>query len=152
MSAAILRYTLNERVNHWIAGLTYIYCLVTGLAFWSPYMFWLAAVVGGGAVARFWHPWVGLVFTASVFWMYKVWRGDMMTTNADRAWMKSIRFYIRNEDENLPPVGRFNYGQKLYFWLVFYCFRALDCGLWNPSRGVCAGCATWPWRYTWVPR
>ena len=35
-SERILRYTLGERVNHWIGGLTYIYCLVTGLAFWSP--------------------------------------------------------------------------------------------------------------------
>jgi len=28
--------------------------------------------------------------------------------------------YIRNEDENLPPIWRFNYGQKLFFWLTFY--------------------------------
>jgi len=46
---AILRYTLNERVNHWIAGLTYLYCLMTGLAFWSPYLFWMAVILGGGA-------------------------------------------------------------------------------------------------------
>ena len=44
----ILRYTLSERVHHWLAALTYIYCLITGLAFWSPYMFWLADLVGGG--------------------------------------------------------------------------------------------------------
>ena len=31
----ILRYTLGERVTHWIAGLSYIYLLITGLAFWS---------------------------------------------------------------------------------------------------------------------
>jgi len=117
---AILRYTLSERVHHWIAGLAYIYCLVTGLAFWSPYMFWLAVLVGGGAVARFWHPWLGLVFAASVFWMYKVWRRDMAITGADRAWTKSIKFYIRNEDENLPPIGRFNYGQKMFFWAMFF--------------------------------
>ena len=57
----ILRYTLDERIHHWLAGLTYVYCLITGLAFWSPYLFWLAAMVGGGAVARFWHPWSGVV-------------------------------------------------------------------------------------------
>ena len=117
---AILRYSLSERVNHWIAGLTYLYCLMTGLAFWSPYLFWMAVVMGGGPVSRFWHPWFGLVFTASVFWMYKIWRRDMLVTAADRAWEKSIQNYIRNEDQNLPPIGRFNYGQKLYFWLIFY--------------------------------
>ncbi len=118
--ATILRYTLNERTNHWIAGLTYVYCLITGLAFWSPYLFWLAVIVGGGATSRFWHPWFGLVFTASVFLMYKTWRRDMLITNADRAWSKAVRYYIRNEDEKLPPIDRFNYGQKVYFWLIFY--------------------------------
>jgi formate dehydrogenase subunit gamma len=116
----ILRYTLAERVNHWIAGLSYMYCLITGLAFWSPYMFWLAILVGGGPTARAWHPWFGLVFTASVLWMFKIWRSDMLTTDADRAWRKAMPHYIRNEDENLPPIGRFNYGQKLFFWLMVY--------------------------------
>lgn len=115
----ILRYTLAERVNHWIAGLSYVYLLVTGLAFWSPYLFWMALLVGGGATARFWHPWVGLLFTASVAWMRKIWRGDMQITEADRAWRLSIRSYIRNEDEHLPPVGRFNMGQKQFFWLMY---------------------------------
>jgi formate dehydrogenase subunit gamma len=117
---AILRYTLHERIIHWIAGLTYVYCLITGLAFWSPYMFWLAVLVGGGAVARFWHPWSGVVFTLSVAAMYNVWRRDMITTGADRAWREKMRYYIRNEDENLPPIWRFNYGQKLFFWVMFY--------------------------------
>lgn len=116
----ILRYTLGERINHWIAGFSYIYCLLTGLAFWSPYMFWMATVVGGGPTARFWHPWFGLIFTASVLWMYRIWRTDMLTTDADRAWWKAVRYYVRNEDEKLPAVGRFNFGQKLFFWLMFY--------------------------------
>jgi formate dehydrogenase subunit gamma len=117
---SILRYTLGERLNHWIAGLSYVYCLITGLAFWSPYMFWLADLVGGGPTARFWHPWLGLVFAVSTGWMYKLWRTDMLITDADRAWWTAVRHYIRNEDRALPPIGRFNYGQKLFFWLMLY--------------------------------
>jgi formate dehydrogenase subunit gamma len=142
---AILRYTLNERVNHWIAGLTYLYCLATGLAFWSPYVFWMAVVLGGGPASRFWHPWFGLVFTASVFWMYKIWRRDMLMSDADRAWSKSIRFYIRNEDENLPPIGRFNYGQKLFFWAMFFGVMLLlvsGVGLWFVE--------SIPWSLRWL--
>jgi formate dehydrogenase subunit gamma len=116
----ILRYTFGERVNHWIAGLSYIYCLITGLGLWSPYMFWLADLVGGGPTARFWHPWLGLIFVASTLWMYKIWRNDMRITPEDRAWEKAMPHYIRNEDEDLPPIWRFNYGQKLFFWLMFY--------------------------------
>jgi len=48
----VTRYTFGERVNHWFGSLTYIYLLITGLAFWSPYLYWLAAVVGGGSAAR----------------------------------------------------------------------------------------------------
>jgi formate dehydrogenase subunit gamma len=111
---------MAERLNHWIAAFSYIYCLITGLGFWSPYMFWLTTLVGGGPTARFWHPWFGLVFTASVGWMYMIWRQDLRPTGADRAWRESINDYIRNQDEKLPPSGRFNYGQKLYFWLAFW--------------------------------
>ncbi len=116
----IPRYSFAERANHWIGALTYTYLLMTGLAFWSPYLYWLAAVVGGGPVARSWHPWVGLIFAASVFWTFKEWRRDMQMDESDRAWAKAIPYYIENEDDRLPPVGRFNYGQKLFFWGIFY--------------------------------
>ncbi len=116
----IMRYSLIERVNHWIAGLTYIYLLLTGLGFWSPYLFWFTAIFGGGPASRFWHPWIGLVFFLSVMWMYVMWLGDMHITPVDLAWKEKVGYYIRNEDENLPPVGRFNWGQKLLFWVMFW--------------------------------
>jgi formate dehydrogenase subunit gamma len=116
----IVRYTFVERINHWVGALSYLYLLVTGLAFWSPYLYWLAAVVGGGATARFWHPWFGLIFTLSLFVTFGQWRRDMQIDDADRAWRKAIPEYIRNEDDKLPPVGRFNYGQKLFFWGIFF--------------------------------
>jgi formate dehydrogenase subunit gamma len=116
----IPRYSMVERVNHWLGGLTYIYLLMTGLAFWSPYLFWMAAIAGGGPTARFWHPWVGLIFAASLSWTFIQWRGDMNIDDSDRAWAKAIPDYIQNEDDKLPPVGRFNYGQKLFFWGMFY--------------------------------
>jgi formate dehydrogenase subunit gamma len=141
----ILRYSFGERVMHWVAGLSYVYLLVTGLAFWSPYMFWLVDLVGGGPTARFWHPWIGLVWFAGVFWMYTAWRGDMRTTNADREWAKHIGDYIRNEDENLPPIGRFNIGQKQFFWIMFY----------SGIASLLSGIAMWlvndvPWSLRWM--
>src|ERR1700692_69273 len=116
----ILRYTLSERVHHWAGALFYIYCLITGLAFWSPYMYWLAALLGGGSASRFCLPWFGLSFSVSMFWMYRMWDRDMLTTDDDRRWSKAMEHYVKNEDEQLPPIGRFNYGQKLFFWLMFY--------------------------------
>jgi formate dehydrogenase subunit gamma len=116
----VIRYTLDERIHHWLAGITYVYCLITGLAFWSPYLFWLAALVGGGATARYWHPWSGVIFAISVVWMGKLWHKDMATTDADRKWSHAMKYYIENQDEKLPPIGRFNYGQKIFFWVMLW--------------------------------
>ena len=141
----ILRYTLEERINHWFGALTYMYCLITGLAFWSPYMYWLAAIVGGGPTARFWHPWFGLAFAASMILMFIHWDRDVRTTEADRRWSHDIEFYIKNEDKKVPPAGRFNYGQKLFFWLMFYGIILLfisGLGLWFVE--------SIPWSLRWL--
>ena len=57
----ICRYTLLERTIHWLAALTYAYVLLTGLAFYSPHLYWIAAILGGAPTSRFWHPWIALV-------------------------------------------------------------------------------------------
>lgn len=117
----ILRYGFVERANHWVAALSYIYLLVTGLAFWSPWLFWLAILGGGPQVSRTLHPWFGVVFACSVFYMYALWASQMRTTETDKAWWRSVGYYVRNEDEKMPPAGRYNAGQKFLFWGFFIC-------------------------------
>jgi len=116
----IVRYTLAERINHWLAGLSYLYLLLSGLALFSPYLYWIAAVLGGGATVRFWHPWIGLIFTVAVLWMHNLWRNDMRTTAADKAWNREVKKYIENRDDEMPPVDRFNPGQKQFYWAMFF--------------------------------
>jgi formate dehydrogenase subunit gamma len=117
----VLRYTFHERLIHWMAGLSYVYLLLTGLAFWSPWLFWLTVLFGGGTIARELHPWVGLIFVAAVLLMYRMWAVQMGETAVDKQWWDSIGHYIRNEDEEVPTAGRFNGGQKLLFWGFFWC-------------------------------
>jgi formate dehydrogenase subunit gamma len=116
----IVRYTLHERVCHWVAGLSYVYLLATGLALFTPHLYWIAAVLGGGPTIRFWHPWVGLVFAAGVVWMHNIWRNDMRTTAADRVWNRNVKLYIENRDDEMPPAGRFNPGQKQFYWAMLF--------------------------------
>lgn len=128
----VLRYTLHERMVHWAAGFSYVYLLMTGLAFWTPWMFWMAVVLGGGSVSRMLHPWAGLIFTWSVWRMYVIWKQDMWITDTDRKWAKTIGAYVRNEEEEMhpvhaertwqewAPVDRFNLGQKYLFWVMFW--------------------------------
>lgn len=133
----ILRYTLIERVMHWIAALAYIYVLLTGLAFYSPHLYWLATILGGAPTSRFWHPWLGVVFALTIVWMLRAWRSDMRITAVDRKWGKAIEHYIRNEDEDLPPIDRFNLGQKQFFWAMLYAALVLLVSglvLWFPEK------------------
>ena len=119
-SGKIVRYAFLERLVHWIAAISYVYLLLTGLAFWTPALFWLAIVLGGGFLSRALHPAVGVAFAAIVLWMYSIWRRDMRITAVDRDWRKAMRHYVRNEDHLVPAAGRFNYGQKVLFWVLVW--------------------------------
>jgi formate dehydrogenase subunit gamma len=141
----ILRYTFHERIVHWLAAISYIYCLLTGLAFYSPWLFWLAIALGGGQISRILHPWIGLLFIAGVLQMYALWARQMSMNDEDRAWFRSVGYYIRNVDDKMPPVGRYNAGQKLLFW-GFVVFGALlflsGLVLWFPEYI--------PWSLAWL--
>jgi formate dehydrogenase subunit gamma len=117
----VLRYKFHERLIHWMAGLSYIYLLLTGLAFWSPWLFWIAVGLGGATVSRELHPWFGLIFVFAVLLMYRMWGRQMHGAPVDKEWWDSIPHYIRNEDEQVPTAGRFNGGQKLLFWGFLWC-------------------------------
>jgi formate dehydrogenase subunit gamma len=116
----ILRYTFRERMVHWVAGFSYVYLLLTGLAFWSPWLLWIAVALGGGQVSRMLHPWAGLIFAGAVLYMYGMWAKQMRHTEADRAWWKAVKYYSSNQDDKMPPAGRYNAGQKFLFWGFFW--------------------------------
>jgi formate dehydrogenase subunit gamma len=140
----ILRYVFIERLMHWTAALSYVYLLLTGLAFWSPWLFWIATVLGGPTISREIHPWIGLLFVAATIWMYQVWAGQMRETKLDEQWWRALPHYIKNEDALVPKVGRFNAGQKSLFWGFFWCGLLLLLSgvvLWFPQQ------VSWSWRY-----
>ncbi|HSH76694.1 MAG TPA: formate dehydrogenase subunit gamma [Longimicrobiales bacterium] len=112
------RFTYVERIVHWVVGLSFLALLLTGLAFSHPRLFWLTSLFGGGALARILHPWMGLVFSASAVAMLRIWMRDMRITHADRAWLRAIRHYAVHDKERVPPAGKYNAGQKLFFWAM----------------------------------
>lgn len=116
----IERYTFRERFMHWLTGVTYLYCLATGLAFYSPHLYWLAYMLGGAPTSRFWHPIIAIVFVMGTLWMNNLWRRDMQMTDTDRQWMDRVEAYVTNDEAHTPPSGRFNAGQKLFYWLMIY--------------------------------
>lgn len=115
----VLRYSFHERLIHWMAAVPYVYALATGLAFWSPWLFWMAVVLGGTTISRELHPIAGCVFVFATFLMLRMWGVQMKETPADKAWWAAVPYYIRNQDDKMPSADRFNPGQKLLFWGFF---------------------------------
>jgi formate dehydrogenase subunit gamma len=112
----IQRFTYLERVVHWVVGLSFLFLLLTGLAFSHPRLFWITSLVGGGATARILHPWMGLLFGASFVAMLVIWARDMRVDADDRAWLRAIRHYAVHDREKVPAAGKYNGGQKMFFW------------------------------------
>src|SRR5258708_34774927 len=133
----VLSYTFRERVGHWINGAAYTYLLATGLALFTPYLYWLAAVLGGGGTIRFWHPWIGLVYLVTIFWMHSKWKSDMGAHDNDQKCKDNIKNYIQNHDEMVPTQDRFNAGPKHFWWAMFYSTIILlitGIVMWFPER------------------
>jgi formate dehydrogenase subunit gamma len=117
--------------------LSYSYCLFTGLALFTPYLYWLATVLGGGGTIRYWHPWVGLVYLASILWMHSKWKADMAPIPEDAKWRENMQNYVENRDDLVPPQGRFNAGQKLFWKVMFWCALILlvtGIVMWFPEK------------------
>ena len=120
-SGRVLRYTFHERLIHWMAAFSYIYLMLTGLAFWSPWLFWIAILFGGPTISRELHPWAGLIFVFATLLMHRMWGKQMHETELDKEFLRAVPYYIRNEDELVPSADRFNAGQKFLFWGFFWC-------------------------------
>lgn len=141
----ILRYDLHERAVHWLVGLTCVYLILTGLGLHAASLFWLMRILGGGQVARLWHPIIGVVYFVSLVWMWILWHKDLKPAAPDAAWMKSVLFYMTNRDEHLPPTDRWNPGQKIFFWMMLVAGFALVLSgavLWFPEQV--------PWSWKWL--
>ncbi|TOZ39599.1 formate dehydrogenase subunit gamma [Burkholderia pseudomallei] len=121
----IVRYTANERSNHWITAISFVLLALSGLALFHPSMFWMTALFGGGQWTRILHPFVGLVMFASFAVMVvRYWRHNLLDAG-DRQWLRQMDDVFANREDKLPEVGRYNAGQKLLFFVMVACLLLL---------------------------
>jgi formate dehydrogenase subunit gamma len=113
----ILRFTPAERIVHWLVALAFVYVALTGLALWSPRLYGLSTLFGGGTTARAWHPWGGVLFAGVLLIMFVRWAGQMRLDSDDRRWLRMSHRYAIHDHAGLPEAGRFNGGQKALFWV-----------------------------------
>jgi formate dehydrogenase subunit gamma len=116
----VVRHRLSSRLIHWGVAFFFFAALLSGLPIWTPILGWMAALFGGLSVCRWLHPWLGggfFVFTAVMFFH---WVRDMRIEKHERGWLGPKMFrYLRHEAHD-PDVGKYNGGQKLFFFLVAF--------------------------------
>ena len=110
------RFSFAERVIHWSVALSFLYAALTGLGLWSPHLYWLAALLGGGSTVGRWHPIGGLLFAVAFSVMFRGWRRLMRLDADDRLWLRHAQRFILHEEFGVLESGRFNGGQKALFW------------------------------------
>lgn len=117
MARYIRRYDDRTRLNHWGVALLFFAAALSGLAFFHPALFFLTHLFGGGPWARILHPFLGVLMVLGFVGLFvPLWRENRLDGH-DRAWLRASGRMLRGDKHGMPPVGKYNAGQKLVFWL-----------------------------------
>ncbi|WP_368660942.1 formate dehydrogenase subunit gamma [Paracoccus sp. (in: a-proteobacteria)] len=114
----VSRYRWFTRLNHWIIATTTILLLLSGLAFFHPWLYGLTALFGGGQTARWLHPLLGLVLFVGYTLIFIQLVPRNIPRRDDVVWVKHIRDVMDQNEEKLPTLGKYNAGQKFVFWAM----------------------------------
>lgn len=107
-------FTVFNRIVHTIAAISFILLVPTGLVMIFGDFF------GGGAFVRTCkeiHAISTLLFLISVIPMFFMWVGRMFLSSDDIKWMMIVGGYLSKKKRPIP-AGKFNAGQKAWFWLA----------------------------------
>ena len=112
----IIRNTTATRINHWITATCFVLLMLSGLSMFHPLLFFLSGAIRRRAVgAR--DPSLDRLRAARELrgLIVQFWRDNFFNRD-DIAWLAAFGRVLRNEEENVPELGRFNAGQKFVFW------------------------------------
>ena len=107
-------FSFFKRVVHWVSALAFMVLVPTGV------MIVFGKYFGGGTpveIARHLHGMATIFFLISVIPMFLFWVTEMLPTFDDIKWMFILGGYLSKEKQEIP-AGKFNAGQKMWFWLA----------------------------------
>lgn len=132
----VRRYSGSARVNHWIVAISFVLLMLTGAGLFHPSLYPVTELFGGGATARWLHPWAGVVLFVAFLGLFLRFFVANLPELTDFTWLARVRHVLSGHDEYLPEVGKYNAGQKMVFWsqsvLVTLMFISGIC-LWEPG-------------------
>jgi len=114
----IARHNFLSRFSHWAVAVTFVVALLTGMPIWTPVFGWMAHLFGGLTVCRLLHPWAGVAFFLFSVERFFQWLPDMHFKEPDVDWFRQRRSKSSRAGIDDSQVGKYNGGQKLYFWAV----------------------------------
>ncbi|MDR1555322.1 MAG: formate dehydrogenase subunit gamma [Campylobacteraceae bacterium] len=120
-------FNLFARTFHWIAALSFIILVPTGLIMVFGDFF------GGGTFVRACknlHGIATIIFAISVLPITFSWIKDMLLSKDDIKWFAMMGGYLSKAKREVPS-GKFNGGQKMWFWI------AIPGGLLMIATGAC---------------
>ena len=100
------------RKIHMVAAVTFSILTITGL------LIIFGSFLGGGffiRICRYFHIGAAIIFTVTAPMMFAVWIKDMMPALHDLKWVIIMGGYL-SKDKKPVPAGKFNAGQKMWFW------------------------------------
>ena len=106
-------FTLFNRIIHGIAAVSFMLLIPTGL------IMMFGSFFGGGEfviACKDIHAVTTILFVISVIPMFIMWVKNMLFTGDDIKWVMILGGYLSKEKKPIP-AGKFNAGQKMWFWV-----------------------------------
>lgn len=117
MAEMVRKSSVDEILNHWILAGSCILLMITGYAFLF-HIDGIATVFGGFNPMKTVHNWGGVVFCLSLLYSMRHYLVDALEYDADDLqWFKVAGGYLSHKVK-VPPMGKYNPGQKLYYLAV----------------------------------
>lgn len=118
MGEMVRKATIEEIINHWILAVSCILLIITGYAFLFK-LEQVGVVFGGFNGMRAVHNWTGVIFTVSLFGtLFNYLHEALDMSRDDWNWIKLGGGYLTKAHVAVPPMGKINTGQKLYYLAI----------------------------------
>jgi formate dehydrogenase subunit gamma len=125
----VTRFSDIERTGHWLLAVSFIILAITGLNITYGKYFLLpvlgkAAFADISAIGKWLHNYVAFAFMAGLVMVFIIWVKENFPDKYDAEWLvKGGGMFAKGVH---PPSKKFNAGQKIIFWLVFWGGLALS--------------------------
>jgi formate dehydrogenase subunit gamma len=113
--------TVAERVNHFAMLASFFILVLSGFGFAYSSLNWMNTILGGNAWADIFHKAFGIVFFASVLYSLTTSMGEALSFDEDdKKWLSVFGGYF-DKNAEVPPSGKMNFGQKIFYLTVIVC-------------------------------